>query len=325
MDDSMEEHRKAVALFRFEVLAPVLNEPPERTASLIRVQAAKVWDIPGSNRMRVAEGTIYDWLRLYRARGFDGLLPKSRRDRAKPRRMPPDAVDAVRSIKGKAPELSIRQVIGKARETNAVPEDVPLPPSTLHRLFTREGLMVREQLGPAEGPAALGVPVCRRSLAVGRDARTCGARRARAHAEDLSARSPGRRDPGCPSRRVPVLGERIRVPAGVPGGGAAQGHPPAPLCGQRGVLPFESFGHDLRQTGRRFDPCTRVSPGWKGQDRTSFSDHTVPVHAPGGRCGDAQPGVAEPDVLELAGRRVPPSPTSRARHPLPAGQVGTVR
>ena len=148
MDGSMEEHRKAVALFRFEVLAPVLNEPPERTASLIRVQAAKVWDIPGSNRMRVAEGTIYDWLRLYRARGFDGLLPKSRRDRAKPRRMPPDAVDAVLSIKGKAPELSIRQVIRKARETNAVPEDVPLPPSTLHRLFTREGLMVREQQGP---------------------------------------------------------------------------------------------------------------------------------------------------------------------------------
>ncbi len=47
MGDVMEEHRKAVALFRFEVLAPVLNEPSERTASRIRVQAAKVWDIPG--------------------------------------------------------------------------------------------------------------------------------------------------------------------------------------------------------------------------------------------------------------------------------------
>ena len=148
MGDVMEEHRKAVALFRFEVLAPVLNEPSKRTASRIRVQAAKVWDIPGSSRMRVAEGTIYDWLRLYRSRGFDGLLPKSRRDGAKPRRMPPDAVDAVLSIKGETPELSIRQVIRRAREMGAVPEAVPLPPSTLHRLFTREGLMVREQQGP---------------------------------------------------------------------------------------------------------------------------------------------------------------------------------
>ena len=81
--------------------------------------------------------------------------------------------------------------------------------------------------GAAEGQAALGVPVCRRSLAVGCDARSCGARRARAHAEDVFARTPGRRDPGCPSRSVPVLGERVRVPAGVPGGGSAQGHPPA--------------------------------------------------------------------------------------------------
>ena len=148
MSDDREEHRQAVALFRFEVLAPVLNEPPDRAAAVIRVQAAKVWEIPGSRRMRVAEGTIYDWLRLYRERGFEGLLPKRRSDRAKPRRMPPEAVEAVLSIKADAPELSIREVIRRARETGAVAAEVPLPPSTLHRLFTREGLMVREQQGP---------------------------------------------------------------------------------------------------------------------------------------------------------------------------------
>ena len=148
MSDAMEEHRKAVALFRYEVLVPVLSEPPERAAAMIRRQAGKVWDIPGSRRVRVAEGTIYGWLRIYRQRGFDGLHPKSRCDRAKPRRMPPDAVEAVLSIKADAPELSIRQVIRRARETSAVAAEIPLPPSTLHRLFTREGLMVREQQGP---------------------------------------------------------------------------------------------------------------------------------------------------------------------------------
>ena len=148
MPDDREEHRQAVALFRFEVLAPVLNEPSDRAAALIRVQAAKVWEIPGSRRMRVAEGTIYDWLRLYRERGFEGLLPKRRSDRAKPRRMPPEVVEAVLSIKADAPELSIREVIRQARKTGAVAAEVPLPPSTLHRLFTREGLMVREQQGP---------------------------------------------------------------------------------------------------------------------------------------------------------------------------------
>ena len=148
MDDAREEHRKAVALFRYRVLAPVLGEPPERVRPVILSQAAKFWNIPGSNRIRIAEGTIYDWLRLYRQRGFEGLKPKSRRDRAKPRRMPPEVVETMLALKAETPELSIRLVIRKARETGAVPEDVPLPPSTLHRLFTREGLMVREQRGP---------------------------------------------------------------------------------------------------------------------------------------------------------------------------------
>ena len=264
MGDVMEEHRKAVALFRFEVLAPVLNEPSERTASRIRVQAAKVWDIPGSSRMRVAEGTIYDWLRLYRSRGFDGLLPKSRRDGAKPRRMPPDAVDAVLSIKGETPELSIRQVIRRAREMGAVPEAVPLPPSTLHRLFTREGLMVREQQGPQK------------------DLR----RWAFSHAGDLwqsdAMHGPAVRDERGRMRKTyllellddatrvvphgafPVLGERVRVPAGVPGGGSAQGHPPAPLCRPGGMLPVEMAGACMRQAGRRFDPRAGLPSGWEG-------------------------------------------------------------
>ena len=101
-----------------------------------------MWDNPGSCRVRVAEGTIYGWLRLFRQRSFDGLHPKSRCDRAKPRQKPPDAVEAVLSIKADAPELSIRQVIRRARETSAVAAEIPLPPSTLDRLFTREGLTV---------------------------------------------------------------------------------------------------------------------------------------------------------------------------------------
>ena len=35
----MAEHRKAVALFRYWVLVPVLSEPPGRAAAMIRRQA----------------------------------------------------------------------------------------------------------------------------------------------------------------------------------------------------------------------------------------------------------------------------------------------
>ena len=106
--------------------------------------------IPGSTRTRVGETTIRDWIRRYREQGFEGLLPKCRRDQAKPRRMPPEVIETMLSIKNEVPELSVRQVIRRARDTAAVPEDVPLPRSTLHRLFVRKGLMVREQAGPAQ-------------------------------------------------------------------------------------------------------------------------------------------------------------------------------
>ena len=147
MSSTDEERRRAVALFRHGVIAVVLCEPLEHAGALIRLQSGKVWAIPGSRRTRVGETTIRDWIRRYEEQGFEGLLPKYRRDRAKPRRMPPEAIEVVLSIKGETPELSVRQVITRARASGEIPADVPLPPSTLHRLFTREGLMVREQAG----------------------------------------------------------------------------------------------------------------------------------------------------------------------------------
>ncbi len=77
MHGGMEEHRQAVALVRNGALAPVLNGPWDCAAALIRAQAGKVWEIPGNSRIRVVEGRVYGWLRLFGEQGFDGLLPGS--------------------------------------------------------------------------------------------------------------------------------------------------------------------------------------------------------------------------------------------------------
>ena len=82
-----------------------------------------------------------DWIRIYRIHGFDGLLPKPRTDVSKPRRMDVETIETLLAIKRGHPELSVRKVIEQARDSGAVATDAPLPPTTVHRLFTSEGMM----------------------------------------------------------------------------------------------------------------------------------------------------------------------------------------
>ena len=145
MKTPADRYRHDVALFRYGLIADIMTLPPgtERAAA-VRARAERAHAIPGSTRTRVSVQTLRDWIRIYERDGFDGLMPKARSDRAQPRRMSPDVIETLLSIKRDAPELSVRKVIGQARESGEVGDDTPLPPSTIHRLFAREGLMVRQ-------------------------------------------------------------------------------------------------------------------------------------------------------------------------------------
>ncbi len=144
-----DRHRHDVALFRYGLIAEIMAlAPGAGQADAIRARAARAHAIPGSTRTRIAIGTLREWIRRYRRDGFDGLMPKARSDRTRPRRMPPDVIEMLLSIKRDAPELSVRQVIERARDSGEVQDDMPLPPSTIHRLFAREGLMVQQSQSP---------------------------------------------------------------------------------------------------------------------------------------------------------------------------------
>ena len=149
MNTPEDRHRHDVALFRYGLIAEVMKlAPGAEQAAAVRARAERHHAIPGSTRTRVAAGTLREWIRRYRRDGFDGLMPKARCDRARPRRMPPDVIETLLSIKRDEPGLSVREVIRRARSSGEVPDGTPLPPSTIHRLFAREGLMVRQSQAP---------------------------------------------------------------------------------------------------------------------------------------------------------------------------------
>jgi hypothetical protein len=87
MTDTPCDHRHAVALFRYGLIAELLQIPPGsgRLQQRLEDKAAQEYTIPGTRRRRVAAETLRDWLKRYRKGGFDALLPKPRADRGRPR------------------------------------------------------------------------------------------------------------------------------------------------------------------------------------------------------------------------------------------------
>ncbi len=152
MNDTQTDHRHAVALFRYGLIADLAQLPPGSKGlyALIDQKAEREYTIPGTTRTRVAPETLRDWLKRYRRGGFDALLPKPRADRGRPRALPAAVADALLGIKEGNPALSVQLVIREARELPEVPPELPLPPATVHRLLARHGLMDKSIGEPSE-------------------------------------------------------------------------------------------------------------------------------------------------------------------------------
>ena len=137
------QYRQALALFRYGLIAEFLQLPAGSRGLYrrLREKATTDYTIPGSTRTRVAPETLRHWLKDYRRGGFDALLPKGRADRGRSRALPQAVADALMSLKDEQPQLSIPQLIRAVRESGTAAAGLALPPSTVHRLLSRAGLM----------------------------------------------------------------------------------------------------------------------------------------------------------------------------------------
>jgi transposase InsO family protein len=143
MDETQEKRREAVALFRYALIADLLHTPPgwRGLGKELQKKADKQYDIPFSSRSQVAAETLRHWLKAYRKRGFDALKPKQRRDAGSSHALPLAVADLLCQLKEDQPALSVQLLIKEAMASGQVPDGLPLPPSTVHRLLSRKGLM----------------------------------------------------------------------------------------------------------------------------------------------------------------------------------------
>jgi transposase InsO family protein len=139
-----DQTREKIALFRYGLISDLLHSNGEKRglSALLREKAERVYDIPGSRRIRVAAETIRDWLMAYRRGGFAALRPQVRSDIGSTRAIPQGIADLLCQIKEEGTALSLGAVIERAKA--AAGDDIHLAPATVHRLLSRHGLMGRK-------------------------------------------------------------------------------------------------------------------------------------------------------------------------------------
>jgi transposase InsO family protein len=104
------ETREQIAFIRYKLISPVLAEPGRVQNEYFRSQAAKRHEFPRYGSRKVKVSTLKSWLKAYRKNGFEGLKPKIRSDKGRPRKISPQLMDAIR-IQCKAyPYITVKRL-----------------------------------------------------------------------------------------------------------------------------------------------------------------------------------------------------------------------
>ena len=83
-----ERDRENIALFRYGLIAPLLNNQTGSKKDYLGEVCSKLHQVPYYGPKEYAPKTIDEWLRVYGREGFDGLKPKWRSDRGASRSIP---------------------------------------------------------------------------------------------------------------------------------------------------------------------------------------------------------------------------------------------
>ncbi len=141
-----EQQQKDVAVFRFGVISDFVTRSELDRGEQERLLAEKCersWQIPHSNRSRLARSTILGWIKTYRAGGgrLESLYPGSRNDRGMSRVIDEETGALIVRLRTEMPRCSLPTLISELTKRSLLPPGLVLGASTLYRFLKREGLL----------------------------------------------------------------------------------------------------------------------------------------------------------------------------------------
>jgi len=105
-DMDEDKKRTDIALFRYALIAPVIQQNVSAQAEYFRGILGKQYDVPHIGPKRFKFGTLKLWLKQYRRYGFDALKPKTREDKGVSRRITADIALALKEAVKQYPTSS---------------------------------------------------------------------------------------------------------------------------------------------------------------------------------------------------------------------------
>lgn len=144
--EERERLRTQIADFRLSVVAELCNAylSNEEKKLLLKEKALRQYVIPGSIKTRISAETIRSWATKYRLHGKEGLFPKQREDRGRPRSFSDKEAQAIIKKLEEKPELTVSSVIKKLEKDGVI--ESKISSSALSRFIRANNLTKRERV-----------------------------------------------------------------------------------------------------------------------------------------------------------------------------------
>jgi transposase InsO family protein len=148
-----EDEKKEVAIFRYSVISDFVNGMDLTRAErrqLMRDKCQRKWHIPFSQKTRISEETIRNWVRLFKDGGLVSLLPKDRSDRGRNRAMDDDTCEALICLRKELPVATVPHLIEKMNQRKLVTPGTVLNTATVYRFLHQQNLMRLTRSNPVD-------------------------------------------------------------------------------------------------------------------------------------------------------------------------------
>ena len=144
-----EKDREKIALFRYGIIAPILNSQVESKQDYLAEICSQVHQVPYRGTKEYKPKTIEEWLRIYGKEGFDGLKPKSRSDKGQARSIPSELKGTILELREQRRDLPVSMFYELLVQKGII-KICDFSYSTVYRLLKKHDLVGKEKRNEPE-------------------------------------------------------------------------------------------------------------------------------------------------------------------------------